>query len=31
LVVRRVIGGKVNIFLVYFVEDSDGVWRLDSM
>lgn len=29
--VNRTIRGLNNIFLVYFLKDADGVWRLDSM
>jgi hypothetical protein len=28
---KRVIDGKTKIYFVYFVQDADGVWRLDSM
>ena len=29
--VNRVIDGHNKIFLIYFVQASDGVWRLESM
>ena len=29
--VNRMVGGQNRIFLIYFVLDTDGVWRLDSM
>lgn len=29
--VNRVVNGKNRIFLIYFLMDADGVWRLDSM
>jgi len=29
--VNRVIDGVNRIFLIYFVQDDDGVWRIDSM
>ena len=29
--ISRPIGGKNMLFLVYFLKDVDGVWRLDSM
>lgn len=29
--VSRVINGEKRIFLIYFVRDFDGVWRVDSM
>ena len=29
--INRTIGGTNNIFLIYFLRDSDGVWRLDAM
>ena len=29
--VNRMITGQNKIFLIYFLKDADGVWRLDSM
>ena len=29
--VTRMIGGVAQIFLIYFIRDTDGVWRLDEM
>lgn len=29
--INRTIDGVNQLFLIYFVQDSDGVWRLDSM
>jgi len=29
--VNRVINGESRIFLIYFMRDLDGVWRIDSM
>lgn len=29
--INRTIGGRDKIFLIYFLQDSDGVWRLDAM
>ena len=29
--INRTIDGVNRIFLIYFLKDTDGVWRLDSM
>ncbi|MBI3301589.1 MAG: hypothetical protein HYZ72_05875, partial [Deltaproteobacteria bacterium] len=29
--VMRVIDGQLRLFLIYFLKDADGVWRLDAM
>jgi hypothetical protein len=29
--VNRTINGENWIFLIYFLKDADGVWRLDAM
>ena len=29
--VNRTINGRVKIFLIYFLKDENGVWRLDAM
>ncbi len=29
--VNRTINGENKIFLIYFLRDADGVWRLDAM
>lgn len=29
--INRTIGGRNKLFLIYFLKDSDGVWRLDAM
>lgn len=29
--VNRTIGGRNKIFLIYFLHDQDGIWRIDSM
>jgi len=28
---NRTLGGQARLFLVYFIQDVDGVWRLESM
>ena len=28
---NRTLGGQLRLFLVYFIQDVDGVWRLESM
>jgi len=29
--INRTINGQNRLFLVYFLKDADGVWRLDAM
>ncbi len=29
--INRTIGGRNKLFLIYFLKDDDGVWRLDAM
>ena len=29
--VNRTIDGRDRIFLIYFLKDADGVWRIDAM
>ena len=29
--ISRTIDGRDRVFLIYFLKDSDGVWRIDAM
>ena len=29
--INRTIDGRNRVFLIYFLRDTDGVWRIDAM